>query len=1425
MPDPPLPQDQPFKETILKILNNQNALMARLTEQVSAIQGNVQNTSRNELILDSLATNITEFVYDGEKGCSFDAWFSRYADLFEKDAGQLKDDAKVRLLLRKLNPAAHERYTSFILPKLSKEFSFEETIAKLKTIFGTPVSIFHRRYQCLQTTKDENEDYISYSCKVNRACVDFKLQELKEEQFKCLIFVCGLKSSKDSDIRMRLLSKINDADDITLEKVVEECKSLINLKQDTVLIGGQPSTSTVAATNAYRSGSPNNRKKGNWNNNKSKGDAPKTPCWCCGGMHFSSQCNFKEHKCRDCGRTGHKEGYCGCFKQRPKSNRGKQQYKPKHSNKIVVVKDVKRSRRYVETNINGVPVNLQLDSGSDITIISKQNWIKVGAPQTSPPDCQVQTASGSRLAIDAMFRASITIGDTQREGNCYVCSSNLSLNVLGSDLLDEFGLWDVPFSSFCKLVGTKQEDQQIAELRAQFPDVFTEHMGLCTKTQVHFTLKEDARPVFRPKRPVSYGMEAIVGDELKRLEDLGIITPITYADWAAPIVVVRKPDHSVRICADFSTGLNNALEANNYPLPLPEDIFNRMANCTVFSHIDLSNAYLQVPVDEESRKLININTHKGLYQFNRLSPGIKSAPGAFQQIMDTMLAGIECTSPYLDDILVGGRNAEEHRRNLHLVLQRIQEYGFTVKLEKCRFFMRQVKYLGQLLDSEGIRPDPDKVKAIVNMPPPHDVPTLRSYLGAINYYGKYIREMRKLRQPLDELLKEGTSFQWTDNCQRSFDRFKDVLQSPLMLTHYNPRLTMVVSADASNVGIGARIAHRFPDGSEKAVYHASRSLTPAESRYSQVEKEALGLVYAVTKFHRMIYGRHFIMQTDHKPLLAIFGSKRGIPPYTANRLQRWALTMLLYDFQIEYVSTDHFGHADILSRLINSHVKPDEDYVIASLEVEQVICNIVSQSIEYLPVSYKMVAAETTQDETLQQVLKYVINGWPSGKKTISGGPEVQQFFARRESLYAAQKVLMYGERIVVPKKLQRKVLQQLHKGHPGVERMRSLARNYVYWPNIDEHVTALVRSCSECASVAKTDTKTKLESWPIPEKPWQRVHVDFAGPINGTYYLLLVDSLSKWPEVVPTKRITTSATIAILRQIFSRFGMPEVLVSDNGTQLTSDAFERFCDSNGIMHLKTAPFHPQSNGQVERFVDTFKRTIKKIQAGGETLDEALDTFLLCYRSTPCRSAPEGRSPAEVLLGRQLRTSFELLRPPSKFRKDINLKQNQQFDEKHGAKKKSFDVQDQVYAQVHQGNDWNWVPGVVVERVGQVMYNVWLPERQRLIRSHSNQLRKRYESEASKSPKADPSIPLDILLGTWGLNPSNPSAASEEVEPPAGPEGLNEFQREFLRGLMEPGAPQRRVRVPDKQPDPEEVIQRRSSRQRRAPVRYEPYQVY
>ncbi|XP_062537823.1 uncharacterized protein K02A2.6-like [Armigeres subalbatus] len=206
---------------------------------------------------------------------------------------------------------------------------------------------------------------------------------------------------------------------------------------------------------------------------------------------------------------------------------------------------------------------------------------------------------------------------------------------------------------------------------------------------------------------------------------------------------------------------------------------------------------------------------------------------------------------------------------------------------------------------------------------------------------------------------------------------------------------------------------------------------------------------------------------------------------------------------------------------------------------------------------------------------------------------------------------------------------------------MKAIARAYVYWPSIDSEISDFVKACSHCALVAKSPAHVAPIPWPKSQRPWQRVHVDYAGPLDGDYFLLVVDSYSKWPEVVQTSRITAPATIRILRSLFARLGMPETLVSDNGTQFTSAEFAKFCSTNGIHHITTAPFHSQSNGKVERFVDTFKCATKKIREGKGSMQDALDLFLLTYRSTPNPSAPSGLSPAEAMFGRRIQTTNKL----------------------------------------------------------------------------------------------------------------------------------------------------------------------------------------
>ncbi|XP_035899336.1 uncharacterized protein K02A2.6-like [Anopheles stephensi] len=301
---------------------------------------------------------------------------------------------------------------------------------------------------------------------------------------------------------------------------------------------------------------------------------------------------------------------------------------------------------------------------------------------------------------------------------------------------------------------------------------------------------------------------------------------------------------------------------------------------------------------------------------------------------------------------------------------------------------------------------------------------------------------------------------------------------------------------------------------------------------------------------------------------------------------------------------------------------------------------------------------------------------------------ELRNFHGRSESLSTVNGCLLFGERLVATK---REILTAV-KGHPGMEKLKALARSYVYWPGIDREIEEKVRRCQRCRAVAKSPALSKPIPWPEVAAPWQRVHVDFAGPLDGMYYLLVIDTFTKSPEIVATTTMTAKTTIRILREIFSRFGMPNVLVSDNGTQFTSTEFELFCTINGIEHLRTAPFHPQSNGQAERFVDTFKRALRKMEGEAGSVQEAVDIFLMTYRSTPHKLLERNQSPAELMLGRRLRTCMELLRPTMNVSSGVKV----------GEPLRKYERNDLVYAKQYYRNKWKWVAGTVRKRLGSVM---------------------------------------------------------------------------------------------------------------------------
>ncbi|XP_055642054.1 uncharacterized protein K02A2.6-like [Toxorhynchites rutilus septentrionalis] len=338
--------------------------------------------------------------------------------------------------------------------------------------------------------------------------------------------------------------------------------------------------------------------------------------------------------------------------------------------------------------------------------------------------------------------------------------------------------------------------------------------------------------------------------------------------------------------------------------------------------------------------------------------------------------------------------------------------------------------------------------------------------------------------------------------------------------------------------------------------HPDLSLKLKLKRYGQVEKEGLAFVFAVTKFHRVLLGRKFTLQTD-QPLLRIFGSKKGIPIHTANRLQRWALTLLCYDFDIQYVSTTQFGYADILSRLISQHSRPEEDFVIASIQLEDNIEAPLHEAVSSLPLTFNMVRGAPLKCPILKQVTEHIQQGWASCSNEITN-PDIRPFFFHRDALEEVKDCVMLSNRLVIPEPFRQRILKLL-RGHPGIERMKALARSHVFWPKIDDDIADFIKRCDSCATHSKTPPKVPLQSWPLAKSPWERIHIDFAGPVNGLHFLVVVDAFSKWPEIRIVRSPTTAVVIEFLGESFARFGIPITIVSDNGTQFTSDQLAELC--------------------------------------------------------------------------------------------------------------------------------------------------------------------------------------------------------------------------------------------------------------------------
>ncbi len=723
--------------------------------------------------------------------------------------------------------------------------------------------------------------------------------------------------------------------------------------------------------------------------------------------------------------------------------------------------------------------------------------------------------------------------------------------------------------------------------------------------------------------------------------------------------------------------------------------------------MDIKQAYNNLIIRKEYQILTTLNTHLGLYKWKRLPYGISSSAAIFQSVMDHTLEGIPMTTCRIDDILISGRTREEHQRNLCRVIGALEHRGLKCKLEKSQIEQQEVTYLGHSVSAKGVKPLRSKVESLKKNSTPKNVNELVSFLGAVNYYRRYLPNLSTVIAPLEQLRSKDTEWKWTRNEQKAYDDLKDLLCSEKVLMLYDPSLPLKLDTDASSTGLGAVLSHILPDGEERPVEYISRTLSAAERRYSQIDREALAIVWAVKRLHIYLYGREFSLVTDHKALTHIFGTHRTIPEMSASRIVRWAIFLMNYTFKISYRHTKEHCNADMLSRLpraVRHTEEPDECMEVFAVQMEEALLDA------------KLVAKETKRDPTLSKVLAYILDGWP---ERLECEGEMKTYWNRKTELSVELGCLTWGSRVVIPPKLREWVLAMVHSTHVGMVGMKSLARNYVWFPGIDARIEETVRTCDTCARFGKSLPKLPDHPWTRPiNGPFERIHIDFC-ELKGSQWLVIQDSFSKWPEVIRMNHNTKSAaTIRALRAVFARTGIPVTVVSDNGPQLVSEEIETFYQRNAINHIPVPTYSPKSNGICERFVGTFKAAIKKMCESCPDVDKNVSNFLLTYRNTP--HSVTGQTPAVLACNRSLRFNLHQIKPSDrKKREDVQPAQERRVLESH-EKDRFFVAEQEVLVQLDHGKSWQ--PAKVLKRYHGASNVYDLECNGRVIKKHADKMK-------------------------------------------------------------------------------------------------------
>lgn len=836
-------------------------------------------------------------------------------------------------------------------------------------------------------------------------------------------------------------------------------------------------------------------------------------------------------------------------------------------------------RPHVEVVINGRKIVGLLDSGANVTMLGKgaEYIINTLPTTTNKSNVKIRTADGSVHATTNVVDIPYQLNGETKHVTTLIIPTIATQLILGTNFWDQFNIRPM----ICCLeqneidnevpkkhdpVNIKHDlspDQQskLDEVIQTFDVAKVDGvLGYTTRT-THEIDTGDTPPIKQRQYVVSPYIQTAIHEEIDRMLAKDIITRIENPTWLNPMVAVKKPNGKYRLCID-ARQLNNVTVKSAYPQPNANRILGRLQGTKYLSAIDLTDAFYQIKLGPESqRKTAFAIQSRGTFMFKRMPMGLCNSSATISELVESVFGcALEpWVFHFIDDFIIATDTFEKHMEILAMVARKLREAGLQISTQKSRFCMSKLVFLGYVIDESGVQADPEKVAPIVNMPTPKNVKDVRRLIGMAGWYRRFIRDFSGITAPMTNLIKKAKqNFTWTEEAQAAFDRLKGALTSAPILGIPDFNLPFQIECDASDLGMGAVLV-QVQDGEERVIAYMSAKLNSAQRNYHVTERECLAVLTAIEKFRQYIEGTKFTVITDHASLVWLRNFKDP-----TGKIARWALRLQAHDFDIKHRKGAHMVVPDALSRAIESVE------LVAMNETEDLAYMTLRTAIEQRPnehVDYRV-------DHGV--IIKHV------GMRYTSDDD---------------------GWRIVVPTDFRKEILMECHDdvlaAHGGyLKTLHRVQRRY-FWPRMRSEIAKYINHCETCRAIKPSNQRqvAPMGKYRDPERPWKMIALDFMGPYPLTrrgnrQILVVIDLFSKFVLIKPIKRATADATVTFLKEnVFLKYGVPEIVISDNGVQLKSNVFADFLAKYNVLHWKTANYHAQANA-TEAANKTIKHAIR-----------------------------------------------------------------------------------------------------------------------------------------------------------------------------------------------------------------------------------------